>query len=715
MALCAGARDDEERCLRIARWIAENVTNKDAAGRGIEATFSERRGYCGARARLFVEMAKSVGVASRVFSIFDPGLRHTVVQARINGTWRFIDPMYGVVFRSRGALLGFDEMRADPDAAVAGMEILGGSADTYLNAAGNEAPLDLERKVRSLYAATKLSQVRTFGFLHDPSPLSFYAHASLSPDALPCGIAPTSDAKAFAKSCARLFHCHMPNFIGATNQKVRLVWELCNAVPGRTYELSFDTLGVQGKGIAMSAVCTGGVVLSGARREYASGAAPDRWTITFMTTAASARLAISPADETAWGDALSLSAVALSEAATGQAANAAPPRSPGQWQLLEFLELGSTLTRSLRDGSFYPYRKRPGNWTWLDQGLAAIYAFRITGDVRFLEWMAGIARELSKYRDCETGAVDDYRRRRYRSWGARVKCASDGQVRWVNEVCTGASMALPIALMAWEAGRHADTRPALRAELADHVQICKDVAAEFAEDLVRTDDGRGAYFVMPHDGNPEPLAHAAPYAALLCVLHRITSEPDYLETAALLERYFRSSTSAEEDGTRSWPYRPTPARMHGAGEPFFKARVTLLFPLVAHSLGLLFTSDDMALLARTVDQAVVRDDGFLYATVSRKAAQRVGTKAIERYAAKNRLGSFRKVLSLYPFAAWVPSLATKLEQLTQTYPEIFGTSNFTPQEAPDVYALRLDVRKAIFPPGDISSFPTPRASAAPRA
>ena len=722
--LIADAAGDEERALRLAQWTAENITNQVPAGKGPRATFEERRGFCGARARLYVEMASCAGLTAAVFSMFDPGMRHTVVQVQLDGRWCFLDPMYGVVFRCDGELLGFEEIRADPEAAVEGIVIIGGTADKVRHPDGTQEPVDHVAKAQSIYSLENLRRVRSFGFLFDEQPVKFYPAVRFSDDNTSIAVdASREHAKVFSRAAAKTFGCHLPNALGATNKKVQHIWTLQDTERGRLYHLTFSISEVSGAGVDVSCVAWGGHVLSGARCRFAAKMRRTEWKISLVANTTEVRLRISSPQRCGWGDALIIDGIAVEageQVAESGAASQAPATEAGKnlaglatryrralleppraETLLDYLENKSSLACSLRDGTFYPYEGRPGNWAWLGQGFAAIYAFRVTGDHRFLQWIAKTAEGFARYRDCETGAVDDYRRRQYRSWGAKVRSVKDGGSPWVNEVCTGAGMVLPTALMIWEARRSSDMPPDLLERLEPLLRTCVDVVDEFMEDLV--DSPAGAHFVMPHDGKPEPLAHAAPFAALVTVLHAVTGEPRYLDIAKKLKKYFRSAMTVEADGSWSWPYRPTPKEIKGAGEFFFKARVSLYFPLVAHSVGLLFDRDDMTQLARTFNCAVLRDDGYLYPTVSSVQTTPVDDDLLPKYQAKNRLSSLRAVAGFYPLAAFDPEVADKIDQVQQTYPEIFDATLSNPLSAPDLYALRLDVTRAVNPSLESSS------------
>jgi hypothetical protein len=712
--IVAGASDAESRALAIARWIAENVTNKRPNSTGVEAVAREGRGFCGGRARLFVELANRAGLEAQVYGMYNRGLRHTVAQVRLDGKWRFVDPMYGAVFRRDGALLSFDEAREESDRAPEFIQVLGGTADTDgLDDQGREKPLDHIAKVHTLYAPGKLANARSNGFLYGEEPVVHFPVVDLADSQLPMSVADSSaDGKAFTKAAARTFGTPLPDFIGATNRKVVWSWRFQGADPNKpvAIDLTFKRLPKQPLRLSVRAsnadVVYGGETIVGGPNSARS------WRIV-VVPGDSAPVVDLAADFEGWNHAVKIERVEVRTggtvsdlaAETPATEEAAPVRDGAASAegirpeadadaLYAYLE-GCGIAQTVRNGAFHEYKKRPGGWAWVYHGTAAIFAYRATGDIRYLRWIAEIFEVMANSRDCHLDRIDAYRGRACRSWGAQVKDRNAGGMCWVNEVCTAGTMALPAALFAAEVQADPGLHDEFGAIAARFAEVCREVADEFEADRVDLPDRPESYFVMPHDGGPEPLAHAAPFAAMLVALYRAAGRDGDYRTAERLANYFRAAIREEDGGVWSWPYRPTPDAMHGPGEYFFKARVTLIFPIHAFALGLLFDRSDLEKFADTVLAAVCRSDGRLYTTVSRENGKALIGAEYARFEEKGRLGSLAQAIGFYPLAGVKPSVANRLSGLMTDYSGLFPKGWFSTPSSIEAYAFELDPDAAL--------------------
>lgn len=170
--IVAGARTDQERCLRIAEWIAANVSNRARLGRDAYESLATRSGVCSERAELFVEMADLCAIPARIFNIYNfggPGGGHSCVQAYWDGQWHFLDVMYAGAFLRDGKVLSWDEIRADPEAAVAGMLVFQATLDRYGNIGEDLTKrdrVDNNERMRGAYTAKALRDAKSYGFLN---------------------------------------------------------------------------------------------------------------------------------------------------------------------------------------------------------------------------------------------------------------------------------------------------------------------------------------------------------------------------------------------------------------------------------------------------------------------------------------------------------------------------------------------------------------------
>jgi hypothetical protein len=124
------ARNDEERILHIARYIARTYDNRPAGAEyygilysrrlpgvvrlptGVLETLTHPRD-CDSMVRALVYLAGREGIKARQSDIFAPTFVHSVAEVQIDDQWVLVDPYLGVVFRrSDGTLASFETIRA---------------------------------------------------------------------------------------------------------------------------------------------------------------------------------------------------------------------------------------------------------------------------------------------------------------------------------------------------------------------------------------------------------------------------------------------------------------------------------------------------------------------------------------------------------------------------------------------------------------------------
>lgn len=167
--ITAGARGDQERCLRIARWIAANINNR---GNHVDIlrSFADRAGLCFTRARLFCKMASYLAIDARVFNIYNfggPGGGHSCAQAYYDGSWHFFDLTYAGVFVKNDVVLSWAEIKADPAGAIEHMVVFDQTLDRYGNigeALATRGRVDNRRRMSEVYSLANLRAADTYGF-----------------------------------------------------------------------------------------------------------------------------------------------------------------------------------------------------------------------------------------------------------------------------------------------------------------------------------------------------------------------------------------------------------------------------------------------------------------------------------------------------------------------------------------------------------------------
>ena len=160
----AGARGEREECIRVAEWLAGSLRS----GLGDKGAYKDvgwwhaRLGQCGARARLMTLALRRLGIEAGIWNLYDYGFGHSCVQAFYDGRWHFFDPTYGGYFVGKdGHVLSWDEIVADPKAAVASMRVFKGTLD---RSASRGPRIRNEQRMRSTYRVEALARATKAGF-----------------------------------------------------------------------------------------------------------------------------------------------------------------------------------------------------------------------------------------------------------------------------------------------------------------------------------------------------------------------------------------------------------------------------------------------------------------------------------------------------------------------------------------------------------------------
>lgn len=141
--ICEGKSSDEEKAIAVAQWICSNVANReyDYPKNNVQNStfgwFATRNGLCNARANIFIEMMGFLNLDARIMNLYDfPSAQsgHSAAEVYYDDKWHFLDPNSGGYFRSRnGAIMSLEEMRKNPEEAMAGMVVFEETLDKVDN------------------------------------------------------------------------------------------------------------------------------------------------------------------------------------------------------------------------------------------------------------------------------------------------------------------------------------------------------------------------------------------------------------------------------------------------------------------------------------------------------------------------------------------------------------------------------------------------------
>jgi hypothetical protein len=111
----------------------------------------------------------------------------------------------------------------------------------------------------------------------------------------------------------------------------------------------------------------------------------------------------------------------------------------------------------------------------------------------------------------------------------------------------------------------------------------------FEEDYRRIPKKGFGYYRRPTRGDVEALNHTHAAGEAFVLLYALTDDASYRQRVEELGRYFLASTWEGENGCRQSPYQAFPDTLGSRGqegEPFWKAQITILFPIPAYEHGL---------------------------------------------------------------------------------------------------------------------------------
>jgi hypothetical protein len=130
-----------------------------------------------------------------------------------------------------------------------------------------------------------------------------------------------------------------------------------------------------------------------------------------------------------------------------------------------------------------------------------------------------------------------------------------------------------------------------RTRVAGYTSAAEMALTVFEEDYRRIPEKGFGYYDRPTLGDVEPLNHTHAAGEAFVLLYALTGEANYRQRVEELGRYFLASTWEGENGCREWPYQAFPGFLGSraqASEPFWKAQITILFPIAAYEHGLFF-------------------------------------------------------------------------------------------------------------------------------
>ncbi|MDY6850606.1 MAG: transglutaminase-like domain-containing protein [Thermodesulfobacteriota bacterium] len=269
--ITAGAQTDQEKCLRVARWIAANISNREEPGKDELRVFAYRAGLCRARADLFVRMLNYLHIPARQFNIYNFGKvggGHSCAQAFYSGQWHFFDISYAGVFMREGKVLSWDEIIADPVSARQHMVVFERTLARYGwpgDEPADRPKVDNRIRMKRVYSFEALRTAGSYGFLGHPDLKTLYPRVDLDSitDVLEIGRPDNDFADVNREGVSLKISELLGSSLGTNVDTFHTSWEFFNCKPGREYGLSYQLYGASHAGLNFWAKGKNAEIISG--------------------------------------------------------------------------------------------------------------------------------------------------------------------------------------------------------------------------------------------------------------------------------------------------------------------------------------------------------------------------------------------------------------------------------------------------------------------
>jgi len=291
--LVAGTASDQERCLRIARWIAGNIANRNGKEKDELGWFAYRNGMCGSRAVLFVRMLSFLHIPARVFNLYNfegPGAGHTCAQAYYDGKWHFFDVTYAGVFIRDGNVLSWEQIAAHPEQSLQHMVVFEQTLDRYGQLSEDTVhrrKVNNVDRMRLTYTQDKVRRGRdTAGFFQLPDVKTLYAPVDLGRIKEPVKIGRANRSLSDVNEDGiklKISQC-LGVSLGTAHDTFHTMWEFKGCKPGKTYVLRYHLYRATDAELKYWARGSKASVLSGstfASTKRLAGKKPEIWEIRF--------------------------------------------------------------------------------------------------------------------------------------------------------------------------------------------------------------------------------------------------------------------------------------------------------------------------------------------------------------------------------------------------------------------------------------------------
>ncbi|MHB8073338.1 transglutaminase domain-containing protein [Desulfosporosinus fructosivorans] len=241
-----GAKDDQDKAIRIAKWISANISNRGDTG-NIYLSYASRIGLCNARAELFVKMLSYQNITAKVFNMYnfgEVGGGHSCDQVYYNEQWHFFDVTYAGIFMKNGNVLSWDEIKSNPQDAINHMVVFDQTLDRYGLINGDTVIGDIVHNLDRMhltYSADIITNAKSYGFLQSSDIKTLYPTLNFKNNSKQIQIGQIDnsytdvDSNGVQKSISEDLGTALGNAVDTFHTQ----WEFENVIPGKKYTIKY--------------------------------------------------------------------------------------------------------------------------------------------------------------------------------------------------------------------------------------------------------------------------------------------------------------------------------------------------------------------------------------------------------------------------------------------------------------------------------------------
>lgn len=285
--IVVGCKTEQEKTIAVARWISGNIRNERTVGGDEFSFFAERKGLCGARARLFVKAMEKLYIKAHVFNMYNfggVGGGHSCAEAFYNGKWHFFDVTYAGYFMKDGDVLSWEEITSDPENVLKYMVVFEDTMDRYT---GIGELINNQYRMEHVYTRAAIENgTRASGAYREALKI-FEVRIDSAGLPLRIGQIDGESDDVHNQGLERSLTENLESTLNTRRDFFHVAWRISNLVKGKKYMIIYHFLDPHKESLAYWAKATGADIISGATFSEKD---PEIWRIEFTANESEANI-----------------------------------------------------------------------------------------------------------------------------------------------------------------------------------------------------------------------------------------------------------------------------------------------------------------------------------------------------------------------------------------------------------------------------------------